>query len=264
MRQFIFFLLSFLIVIGCEKKSSMQKQKDESIKTVTVIFIQADYDHEKENEKEVFYDQLNYLVSDALKKRCKENFSISSIMAYPLDGYTKQSRILSKIENLDEKMEYDREVEIDDFFDHIYNEYKNNVENKKELLQDIVGSYNVLKNNNDFFKDYENISVIYLSDMVHYNVEHDHPEIEKGYLTFTKKAALEAFRHQVTEGKIITPQGKYELVELFPNKHITVTVIKPKKKNERKNYDMVKHLDIDSVWRQFFEKCGVDEIEINM
>lgn len=264
MKQFIFFLLSFLIVMGCEKKTSMQNQEDKAIKAVAVIFIQADYDHEKESEKEVFYGQLNYLVGDALKKRFKEDFLISSIIAYPLDGHTKESRILSKIENLDDEMEYDREVKIDDFFDRTYNEYKSNVETKKELLQDIVGSYSVLKNNNDFFKEYKNINIIYLSDMVHYNVEHDHPEIENGYTTFTKKAALEAFRHQVTEGKIITPQGKYELKELFPNKYITVTVIKPRKKNERENYDMVKHLDIDGVWRHFFKKCGVDEIKINM
>ena len=264
MKKYLSFLLLLLIVISCREESSIQNKNAEDIKTIVIIFIQADYNINEQSEVEVFYDQLNYLVSDEFKKRFKEKYTLSTIIAYPLDGNTKDAKLLSKIEGLEKMIKYDRGVEIDEFLDRTYEKYKNNVKNNKEFRQDIVGSYNVLRDKADYFIDYKNINVIYLSDMVHYTVEHEHQEPERGYYAFTNSDALEAFRSQVERKQIKTPQGQYEIKELYPKKRITVTVIKPRKRLKRKNYNMVKHLGIDSVWRLFFVKYGADDIKYNM
>jgi len=259
----IIFLLFFFFLFGCTDSSSQNINKKTKDKVV-IIFVQADYKAANKDESKVFNFVLNYLISDEFKRIFNDDPFLSAIYAFPLNIDTRLSACIARTNNLKEIRSYERSEKIKNFLSDLYFKYKSSVAENQEFQQDIIGSYEVLRKAQSSLSDADEICVLYLSDMIHYNVESGNSNPDIGRFTFTAQSSLDKFHSQVKNSEIRSPIGLESITKLFPQSRLSVKVKKLAVIRDRSGYEIVKYMDLDKVWYDYFKMLGADSINMNL
>lgn len=230
-----------------------------------IVFVQSDLNKNNDSDYSTFQSIRDKDITEAIDKNIKECPDIDLMEIYPLYANTHEAREFGTVEISTSDIDYDKKAKIKHFLIDSENQYGQFLDDSTgNKFQDIVGAYYFLKNHQDTYSKYDEIRVVFISDMIHYRASINDYDINTDYITFRSFDCLEAFKKQVNEGKIKTNNGSNDLQKLFNGKKFVVWTVKPDLDGPRSNDEETRGFDIDGLWREFFTKIGATEVKMNM
>jgi hypothetical protein len=263
-------ILSFvmmLMLVACDgpKNKLGNEQKNKKKPAALIVFVQSDLKLNNESDYRIFQSIRDKKIEEVVKKNRDVCPEITSVVICPLCADTDKNGELEEVQLQDSDTNYEKDKKIEHFLLVTKNKYRKFLDNYVgNTSQDIVGAYYYLKGRQDKYREYGEIRVVFISNMIHYLATADDYDLNTEFITFRAIDCLEAFRNQVNEGKIKTKYGAVELNKLFDGKDFIVWSTKPDLDGARGDDGQTRGFDIDGLWRDFFTKIGATEVRMNM
>ena len=253
-------LTIMLALVACKDKPIKPR------KTVAlIVFVQSDLKMNKDSDYGIFKSIRDEKIAEAVKQNIKECPEITSVEIRPLGFNTIVADDFANIDQLGPDYDYDKNTKIEQLLLNFVGKYGQYLDASTDNnCQDIVGAYYFLKGSQDRYSKYDEIRVVFISDMIHYLSTLDDYDLNTDNITFKSLACLEAFKRQIEGGKIKTKSGYVDMQKLYKGKNFIVSVIKPSLSGERASNNETRTYDINDLWKEFFTKIGATEVKMNM
>ncbi|NTW72715.1 MAG: hypothetical protein HGA49_10820 [Eubacteriaceae bacterium] len=265
--RLILLLIMMLELIACGGPvDNPGNELSTKIKNVAlIVFVQSDLNVNDDSHYKIFKSIRDNKIAEAINKNIDECPEITSFEIYALYANTCEANSFGKVEIPSSYNDDEKKTKIKHFLldsEHKYGKFLD--DSKGNKCQDIVGAYYFLRGHQDRYSKYDEIRVVFISDMIQYRSKLDDYDINTDYITFRSLDCLVAFENQVNEGKIKIKNGYVELEKMFNGKTFVVWVIKPDMDGRNAENDETRGYNIDGLWKNYFRKIGATEVKMNM
>ena len=234
-----------------------------------ILFVQSDFIGHLKSDRE----KLRHIWVDIMPKlfeQIRKDGKVKELFCYPLNSVTQDAHpfLEREVASLHRgKTPYRIEKNYEELLDTAKKNHWECLQKKDHCnLQDIIGSYSVLRRMKDHLADSRYIKAIYLSDLVHYDCAAGQTDPKIGLFHFARYFSVRAFSRQVEEGYLRRNGGRLRVAPFLiggvEKIEFYSIALPPGEKREKVDTNALEILP--DVWKTFFQKIGGTKVKLNL